>query len=423
MATIPRQMMGLPNSPSFRYKQLNPAFQSDPRRILGQQLMQQGSSSAPVATPLQGLGRLSSALVGAYLQKGAVDRQVARESDYQDKLTNALSGMNLPANSPINALAEVDPLTAINAAVLRNTNLEIAKQKTANKKPTFDTLYKDDKKFTLEVGSQEYLNKIEEGYTQDAPSNKTEEFVSVYNLKNYSDRQQYKKGSTELANILNDKNYVLGNPPNPPQGYKYGTNNELTILPGGSAAFRQVTAFMKPINKEAKEYSDSKSALLASKSLAEDQSGASDTGLIFKFFTTLDPGGRVTEGEQASAIASQSYNQQLSIATKRMLKSGVLDDNARNEIITAMKGVVAVRQNKLQTVLNNENFINRLNSLGYKAVQLLPNYDQIFTELPNFTLGKKDDEIKGDLGFQKQFDIPLDIKNSSNQDLLLKFSR
>ncbi len=62
MATIPRPMMGLPNSPSFRFKALNPAFQSDPRRILGQQLQQQGLSSAPVQTPLQGLGRLSSAL-------------------------------------------------------------------------------------------------------------------------------------------------------------------------------------------------------------------------------------------------------------------------------------------------------------------------------------------------------------------------
>ena len=94
MATIPRQMMGLPNSPSFRYKALNPAYQSDPRRILGQQLMQQGSSSAPVQTPLQGLGRLSSALVGAYLQKGAVDRQVARE----DERTKQIMGM-IPANA------------------------------------------------------------------------------------------------------------------------------------------------------------------------------------------------------------------------------------------------------------------------------------------------------------------------------------
>jgi len=90
MAITPRSMMGLPNSPSFRYKALNPAYQSDPRRILGQQLIQQGSSSAPVQTPLQGLGRLSSALVGAYLQKGAIDRQVAREDEFKTNLSSLL---------------------------------------------------------------------------------------------------------------------------------------------------------------------------------------------------------------------------------------------------------------------------------------------------------------------------------------------
>jgi len=129
MATIPRPMMGLPNSPSFRYKQLNPAYQSDPRRILGQSLMTQGASSAPVQTPLQGLGRLSSALVGAYLQKGAIDRQVAREGEYQDQLSNALSGMNLPANSPIKALFPFAPEAAIGAAITRDSNLAIAKAK------------------------------------------------------------------------------------------------------------------------------------------------------------------------------------------------------------------------------------------------------------------------------------------------------
>ena len=106
MTTIPRQMVGLSSIPRFRYKALNPAYQSDPRRILGQQLMQQGSSSAPVATPLQGLGRLSSALVGAYLQKGAMDRQVSRE----EERTNQIMGM-IPANaSPeIRAYAQSNP--------------------------------------------------------------------------------------------------------------------------------------------------------------------------------------------------------------------------------------------------------------------------------------------------------------------------
>jgi uncharacterized short protein YbdD (DUF466 family) len=80
--------------PSMQFQQLNQAYQSDPRRILGQTLMGQGASSAPVRTPLQGLGRLSSALVGAYLQRKAGDAQTARETE----MTNQIMGM-LPANA------------------------------------------------------------------------------------------------------------------------------------------------------------------------------------------------------------------------------------------------------------------------------------------------------------------------------------
>ena len=107
MAIPPRTM-----SPSFRFKSLNPAFQSDPRRILGQQLQQQGLSSAPVRTPLQGLGRLSSALIGAYLQKGAIDRQVARE----DERTQQIMGM-IPENADprLKAFAAANPDAFANA--------------------------------------------------------------------------------------------------------------------------------------------------------------------------------------------------------------------------------------------------------------------------------------------------------------------
>ena len=80
--------------PSMQFQQLNQAFQSDPRRILGQALQQQGASAAPVRTPLQGLGRLSSALIGAYLQRRAGDAQVERET----AMTNQIMGM-LPENA------------------------------------------------------------------------------------------------------------------------------------------------------------------------------------------------------------------------------------------------------------------------------------------------------------------------------------
>ena len=135
MAIPPRTMMGLPNSPSFRYKALNPAYQSDPRRILGQQLQQQGLSSAPVRTPLQGLGRLSSALIGAYLQKGAIDRQVARENEYQNQLANALSGLDLSSTPILANFAQQFPEQALPIALSTE-----AKKATTKPIETFTTL-------------------------------------------------------------------------------------------------------------------------------------------------------------------------------------------------------------------------------------------------------------------------------------------
>jgi len=108
MALNPRQMLGLGNArPSMRYQQLNQSFQSDPRRILGQALMGQGASAAPVRTPLQGLGRLSSALIGAYLQRRAGDAQVERET----AMTNQIMGM-LPedATAGQRAFAAANPV-------------------------------------------------------------------------------------------------------------------------------------------------------------------------------------------------------------------------------------------------------------------------------------------------------------------------
>jgi hypothetical protein len=107
--------------PTFGFQRLNPAYQSDPRRIMGQALAQQGASSAPVRTPLQGLGRLSSALVGAYLQRNALEGQAQREA----QATEALMGA-LPENvSPqIRAMVQAAPGTfepALMSALLQPT--------------------------------------------------------------------------------------------------------------------------------------------------------------------------------------------------------------------------------------------------------------------------------------------------------------
>ena len=115
--------------PTFQFQRLNPAFQSDPRRILGQQLMGQGASTAPVRTPLQGLGRLSSALVGAYLQRNALDAQAQREDAYTDSLTQALGGLDLRNVPGLQALSTVSPELALQTGVNLEGQLAVAAAK------------------------------------------------------------------------------------------------------------------------------------------------------------------------------------------------------------------------------------------------------------------------------------------------------
>ena len=107
--------------PTFQFQRLNPAFQSDPRRILGQQLMGQGASTAPVRTPLQGLGRLSSALVGAYLQRNALDAQAQREAQATEALQAALPQNLTPGMAALFAANPAAAEQAVMTASLQPT--------------------------------------------------------------------------------------------------------------------------------------------------------------------------------------------------------------------------------------------------------------------------------------------------------------
>jgi hypothetical protein len=107
--------------PTFQFQRLNPAFQSDPRRILGQQLMGQGASTAPVRTPLQGLGRLSSALVGAYLQRNALDAQAQREAQATEALQAALPQNLTPGMAALFAANPAAAEQAVMTAAIQPT--------------------------------------------------------------------------------------------------------------------------------------------------------------------------------------------------------------------------------------------------------------------------------------------------------------
>ncbi|QDP66887.1 MAG: hypothetical protein Tp172SUR151031_34 [Prokaryotic dsDNA virus sp.] len=136
--TLAQALMARRRQPSMRFQQLMPSFQTDPSRILGQQLMQQGLSTAPVRTPLQGLGRLSQALVGAYLQRQAGDRLADREDKYQNQLANALSGIDMSSTPILANFARQFPEQALPIAISTE-----ATKATTKPTETFRTLSKE----------------------------------------------------------------------------------------------------------------------------------------------------------------------------------------------------------------------------------------------------------------------------------------
>ena len=338
MALNPRQMVGLGNArPSMRYQQLNQAFQSDPRRILGQALMQQGASAAPVRTPLQGLGRLSSALIGAYLQRRAGDAQVEREKAFETNVQSALSGLDLSATPTLQALSGFDPLAALTAGAGLEGQLAVAAASRQPKAPVsmFDPQTRDVKLVT--------------------------------------------PGGEEQAQ-LETQGYRLGNPPDAPSGFTFNDQGQLQIIPGSDQAFARGEKLTKTPREEEKKFELASTAFREATDLAQDSSGASDAGLIYKFFSALDPGGRVTDQEAMLAQTSASLGQQFAQRLRQGLRSGLLAPETRQEIVNTMRGLVVKRQDSLQKLFPMLD--QRLKPLGFTSRDYFPFYNKIMAPLP-----------------------------------------
>ena len=330
MALNPRQMLGLGNArPSMRYQQLNQAFQSDPRRILGQALMQQGASAAPVRTPLQGLGRLSSALVGAYLQRKAGDAQVERETAYQTRLQNALANSNVEAFPAIAGIAPEFPELALPALLSAEATRA--------------------------------------GRTPPVP-------VQMVNPKT-RDVTSAVAGSKEQTDLF-ALGYQTGSLPNPDTGFMFTEDGQQVVRPGGSAARTLRDNFVKPIKKEEAKLFESDVAFKNAQDFVANPSGGSDTALIYNFFTTLDPGGKVTDGEAQMSQTAQSYSDQFTTQVFKAFRGGVLGDDARKEILSVMRGLVNRRRTALQTSVNDAT--PYITELGFTPQNTFSYYNLIF---------------------------------------------
>ena len=336
--------------------------------------MGQGASSAPVRTPLQGLGRLSSALVGAYLQRKAGDAQVEREGEYRTQLASALTGLGDDIPSAITAIGSVpgNELSALNAAASYQATVAAREPKTP----------------------VQMFNR------------KTRQVIPVI------------PGSAKQTAAF-EQGFEMGNLPNPETGFMFADGKQV-IRPGGKEARAQRDKFVEPIRKEEVKFNTADIAFKNAKDFVASPSGGSDTALIYNFFTTLDPGGRVTDGEAQMAQASESFGNQFAVKLRQGLQSGVLSADSRNEILKVMQGLVNQRRGNLQTSINNTADV--ITGLGFTPQNTFTYYPQIFSAAATVPSINNN---TGDLPIGGEQILPVDgsnadpsITNATDDDLL-----
>ena len=92
-------------------------YAQDPRRLMAQQLMQQGSSTAPVQSPLEGLTRALSGVAGGYFGGQAQRDMQEREQALSSDISTAMEGATprvvpaTPATYSQSGIGDFEPST------------------------------------------------------------------------------------------------------------------------------------------------------------------------------------------------------------------------------------------------------------------------------------------------------------------------
>lgn len=95
----------------------------------------------------------------------------------------------------------------------------------------------------------------------------------------------------------------------------------------------------------ARPYEQAQDQFMAMRDLAGDETGASDTALIFSFFKTIDPNSTVREGEFALAAQAMGLSDRLIAQMQRVDDGQILVGNARQELVRSASRALEQRAN------------------------------------------------------------------------------
>lgn len=112
----------------------------------------------------------------------------------------------------------------------------------------------------------------------------------------------------------------------------------------------------------ARPFEEAQDGFMTMEQLAGDQTGASDTALIFSFFKAIDPASTVRQGEFALAAQSMGLSDRIIAQLQRYDDGQILVGNARNALVNAAGRSIHQRA---QTVQQAQQRYDRLSNLAF----------------------------------------------------------
>jgi hypothetical protein len=324
------------NTKLFANPQLFQAYNNDPRMAMAQGLMQQGASTAPVRSPLEGLARALTAGVGGLQARQTTKGYQQQDDQYRQGLAEALKGGDVigalqnsnqpqlqqmaleakirqamdPAKDPL--LQVYDPNTK--TMVYKPQSQSAGQQAAAPELPKAPT--------TRQVGDPNRPGVLlDQEFDPNAPGG----------WKTVGSRLPEPKQGPETWR-------VVSGPDGKPTHLESSLGNQ-KALPGheSGGGFKQENTLRDEYNTLTKDFRTVQDAY--NKLTQTSDTGAGDMSLLYSYVKLLDPGSVVRESEFATAAASGSYGERIQGLVQRVLTGERLPSSLRDEFKMEAKGI------------------------------------------------------------------------------------
>lgn len=343
----------------------------DPRRDMADALLRSGVDSSPVNSPLEGIGRLAKAGLGAYQNYALRKEYGDRQKQYNQDMKAALSAANTqPWVNPDTGQAQgtAGGTSGIIAALQGAENPDLApmmqqmmmgqiaqqeeaKRAASARKAAIED-YRTKKGIDQEFQPPEKPMSVAPGNTLYDPSRGE----AIYTAPDKPKDRKAEKDRNGILRYLDTGEAVfdpaaVGDP-----------------APDPEKVFKQEADLRKEFTKQTDDFVKVRDAFSRIEASAKDPSPAGDLALIFNYMKVLDPGSTVREGEFATAQNSAGVPDRLRAQYNQITKGERLAPEQRQDFLSRAGSLYESQLNQYQGLEDRYRGLAEMYKLNPEAV-------------------------------------------------------